>query len=105
MDIDEKIKTKLKLFQGLRSEEKDKEIFEKVYDLVFEEIVKFLFENLNPKERQKLTEELENQDINNSLKILLKYLSKIENYYFKLNAKIENLLDSLSPFDLENKEN
>ena len=41
-DLDAKIKTKFKLFSGVRSQEEDQKMYDKVMDLCFDEMVAFL---------------------------------------------------------------
>lgn len=100
-DFDEKIKNKFKLFQGLRSQEEDQKIYDKVYELCFEEIVRFLFEKLSTAEKDKLIVELEKKG--KETEILLKYLSQIENYRFKLDKRLDYFLNNLLYSSLKNK--
>ncbi len=101
MDIDEKIKNKFKLFSGLRSEEEDQKIYDKVYELCFDEMVQFLFENLSTAEKDELIGKLEKKG--KETEILLKYLSQIENYRFKLDKRLDYFLNNLLYSSLKNK--
>ena len=101
IDIDEKIKHKFKLFQGLRSQEDDQKIYDKIYDLCFDEMVGFLFENLSPAKRDEFSKDIENTG--KKTEILLKYLSQIENYRFKLDKRLDYFLNNLLYSSLKNK--
>lgn len=97
VDFDTKIKNKFKLFSGARSQEEDQKIFDKVYDLCFDDTVKFLCENLNETDRTQLPEELKKQTSEEDKnKILLNYMSKIDLFQLKLNQRLDSFLDNLS---------
>jgi hypothetical protein len=111
-DLDNKITKTFKLFSGLRSTEEDQKIFDRVYELCFEEIVKFLYENLSKDEQTKLILEIKRNsekerlskkqiaDIN--YKTLLNYLVKIENYRFKLDKRLDYFINNLLYSSLNN---
>ena len=117
IDLDTKIKKKFRLFEGLRSEEEDQKIFERVYELLFDEVVMFLEEKLEEKDKISLIKELEasalpsgdkqaQQDsgnFKNAEAILIKYLSKIENYRFKLDKRLDYFLNNLVYQAIKNK--
>src|SRR3989344_9408335 len=99
MDLDNKIKKKFRLFEGIRSEEEDKKIYDKIYDLCFDEMVLFLTENLESDELKKFEKELkhlrggrtDSSDggrENEVIALLLNYLNKIDNYRFRLDKRL-----------------
>lgn len=95
-DLDEKIKKNFRLFTGVRPQEEDKRIYEKVYDLCFDEMIKFLYENLSKEDQNELTKNLESQkDLDKKAEVLSKALLKIEDSGFRLEKRIDYFLNSL----------
>ena len=96
VDLDAKIKTRFKLFSGVRSTEEDQKIYDKVYDLCFDEMTTFLGENLKDSDKAQLPEELEKlTNDEDKTKVLTNYLSKIDNYRYKLDQRLDSFLDNL----------
>ena len=94
--LDSKIKARFKLFSGVRPTEEDQKIYDKVSDLCFDEMALFLGENLQASEQDQLTAELDKQaNDENKTKVLVNYLSKIENYRFKLDHRLDSFLNNL----------
>ena len=94
--LDEAIKSKFRLFSGVRSQEEDQKIYDKVNDLCFDEMTSFLSENLNAEDQTKLLTELDSQNTDDDkTKVLQSYLSKIENYRFKLDKRLDYFLNNL----------
>lgn len=94
--LDEKIKSKFKLFQGLRSQEEDQKIYDKVMDLTFSEMMTYLGENLPEEDRNKFLEEMANAESEDGKnKIMQAYFSKVENVKISLAWRIEKFLNNL----------
>lgn len=100
-------KNKFRLFQGLRDKTEDEEIYHKVYELCFDEIVSFSEENLSPKELEELTLELEkldsNDNQNEAVQVMSKAIAKIPDHSFKLYHRLEYFVDQLLINTLRNK--
>ncbi len=96
LNFDQKIKSKFKLFKGIRPQKEDEKIYQKIYDALFDEIIKFLYENLNQEQKNKLIEKLESANENLRVKILLGYLKKTGTNLAKLSERLDNLLNSIS---------
>lgn len=96
MNLDDKIKQAFKLFTGLRSQEEDQKMLEKIQEMCFDELTKFLEENLDETDLNILLDELDkvitNDDRN---KILNNYLEKIEDYRVRLDTRMETLLNNI----------
>jgi hypothetical protein len=106
MDLDKKIKKKFRLFEGIRSEDEDKKIYDKIYELCFDEMVLFLTENLESDELKKFEKELKHLrggrtdssdggQENEVIALLLNNLRKIDNYRFRLDKRLDYFLNNL----------
>lgn len=96
VDLDSKIKTRFKLFSGVRPADEDQKIYDKVYNLCFDEMVLFLSEQLQDSEQDQLSEELNKQTTDDAkTKVLVNHLSKIDNYRFKLDHRLDSFLSNL----------
>jgi len=102
--FDKKIKKTFRLFQGLRPEKEDKKIYDKVYDLCFQETIAFIEENLDPSRQAFLTAELEKIDekklkkeerAQQALEAVFKYLTAVPHYRFRLNKRLDYFLNQL----------
>ncbi len=102
--FDKRIKKTFRLFQGLRSEKEDKKIYDKVYDLCFQETIAFLEESLDPSRQAFLIAELEKIDkkslkkeekAQQALEIVFKYLTAIPHYRFHFNKRLDYFLNQL----------
>jgi len=101
--LDKKIKGKFKLFSGIRPQEEDQKIYDKVLDLCFDEMVAFLGDNLSEKEREDFLGELgKKASDEDKAKVLQASLSKIENYRFKLDHRLDAFLNNLLLSSLSN---
>ncbi len=95
-DLDNKIKSKFKLFQGVRPEEEDQKIYDKVMDLCFDEITLFVSESLKENEREELKKEMEaKENEEDKANSMLSYITKIEDYKVRLGGRIDYFLDNL----------
>jgi biopolymer transport protein ExbD len=104
--LDEMIKSKFKLFQGLRTEEEDKKIYDKIIKLCGEETLNFLVDNLKQEEIDQLSNEL--SSLNNEdekIDIIQKYLSNIENHEGKLKNRLTGYLNLLYISSVKNLSN
>ncbi len=96
ISLDEKIKNKFNLFKPGRDSRLDKIIYQKIYKLCFEELTKFLYENLSETERNQLLHQLKSSTaIDNKIKIIINYIKKKPSRAYLLNKKIDDLLDSI----------
>lgn len=94
--LDEKIKSKFKLFQGLRPQEEDQKIYDKVMDLTFDEMMAYLGENLSEEERNKFLEETAAEESDEGKnKLMQSYFSKVENVKVGLGLRIDHFLNNL----------
>ena len=94
--LDNKVKSKFKLFSGVRSQEEDQKIYDKVMDLCFDEMMLFISENLSEEGRDNLKKEIEQQKSEeDKFKSLSKYLATIENYQNKLSLRMDAFLDGV----------
>ena len=95
-DLDTKIKSKFKLFSGVRSQEEDQKIYDRLVDLAFDEITQYLFENLEENEVEQFTKELENQqNDDNKAKVFEKYLKSTDDYQNLLSIRVDTFLNNL----------
>lgn len=123
-NIDVKIIKKFSLFEGKRSLEEDQKIFNKIYSLCFDEMVRFLLENLSEDDLQDLNNELNyvkatshqefilepsgiqtrnqilvgekhSSSTTETVVLIIKYLSKIENSSFRFEKRLDYLINSL----------
>ena len=104
-DIDEIIKNTFQLFQGKRSKEEDEKIYQKVYELTFEEMLTFLQENLNPEKQKKFSQALSQIEGELAMETLLKYLSGIPLYRFRLEKRLKAFIDNLLLASIKNRKN
>ena len=94
--LDAKINEKFRLFRGLRSQEEDQKILDKVMNLCFDEMTAFLGENLNDEDQNSLLVDMDSQSEDEAeIKTLQNYLAKIENYRFRLDKRLDYFLDNL----------
>lgn len=94
--LDEMIKSKFKLFQDTSTKEDDQKTFDRIMRYCFEETISFLAENLTEEDFENLLKETEGAGTDEEkADVMRKYHSKIENYSFKLNARINGLLNNL----------
>jgi hypothetical protein len=101
--LDEKIKSKFKLFTGVRSYEEDQKIYDKVWELCFDELTGFIEDNLNESEQKKMLEEIKGREEDKAQEVLLTYLSQIDNYRFKLDKRLDYFLTNLLYSAVKNK--
>ena len=111
-DLDNKIKKTFQLFSGVRNPEEDQKIFDRVYELCFEEMVKFIYENISTKKQAKLETELDqisekagltkNEAADVNYKTIFSYLVEIENYRFKLDKRLDYYINNLLYSSLNN---
>ena len=102
MDIDTLIKSKFKLYQGLRTKAEDDAIYQKVYDLAFDEIMVFVDEQLEVQKKKSLIQALERlaklpgdeaTKAQETMTILLEYLKTIPAYFDLITTRLERLFD------------
>lgn len=103
--IEQRIKTKFQLFQGLREEKQDEEIFHRVSEALFSETLKLLEEELDSKQMRELKEEI-TQIMDSSLGVreglvgllgvLKKSQGEVADFGIKLERRLEHLLNFLS---------
>jgi hypothetical protein len=94
--LDEMIKSKFKLFQGLRSQEEDQLIYDKVLSQAVDEMVSYFMENLNEDDKANFLQELSKDGSDEEKQSLFQnYLSKIENSKLELGMKLNGFLDNL----------
>lgn len=109
IDIDNLIKNRFKLFVGVRSQKEDEEIYAKVYELCFDEIVQFVEENLKKAELEDLTHKLEelkgseDDNVNAAGLMVTEALKTVPNHRFKLYHRLEYFVDQLLINTLRNK--
>lgn len=102
--IEQKIKDRFQLFVGKRPHKEDQEIWEKVFDLCFAELIAFLEDNLNESQKKSFTGKLDalaakglSQDKHQdaAINLILKYLTQIPNHRFKLDKRLNYFLNNL----------
>lgn len=95
-ELNNKIKSKFKLFMGLRSQEEDQKIFDKVMDLTFEEIMAYVGENLSEEDRNNFLEDMaKDQTDADKNKVFEMYLTKIKGYQVGILLRIDRFLNNL----------
>ena len=104
--INTKVKEKFQLFQGVRSQEEDQMIYDKLMVMCFDEMLKFVAVNLKDKERSELKEKLEKGDDDiDKVKLLSTALFSIKNHQEKLTSHLDNYLDNVVEESLKAKKN
>lgn len=104
MNLEEKIKTAFKLFQGVRSQEEDQKLYEKIMEYFFDEISKFMVENLSEEEFKLMLAELEKAgSVDEKSEIANKYMRKIPDYEYKLNMRLDGYINRLLIDDVVGK--
>jgi hypothetical protein len=108
MDLNEfltkEIKDRFQLFKGLRSEDEDKKILEKVYKICIEEIISFIQENLTDEEIKKFYEAAKENNLSKLLKLLETFFLDSYNSW-RLKIRISKFLDNLLLKSLDNIKN
>ena len=106
INFEEKIKKKFRLFEGVRSQEEDQKLFDKLAGLCLEEAMIFLAENLGEEGMEKLTSELgQVEGEEEKMKKVAEYMGKVENAGLRLSSRLEVFLDNLLLDTLEKKKN
>ncbi len=102
-ELNAKVKSKFQLFQGVRSQEEDQKIYDKVMDLISDESTKFIIENLTEEDLSKMEGELKSADTEeNRLNIMTTYFAKVDNYSFRFNQRVNGFLDNLVTSSIKN---
>ncbi len=102
-ELNAKVKSKFNLFKGARPQEEDQKIYDKLMDLISDESTKFMIENLTEEELNKMDEELKSTDNEESrLNIMATYFSKVDNYSFRFNQRIDGFLNNLLTSSIKN---
>lgn len=109
LSLDELIKTRSKLFQGVRSVEEDNKLYERVYELCLDEIINFIEENLDEKKVSDLSSQIESMNGKEGAdqkiaEIILKAVEEVPDYRFRLYHRLEYFLDKLLVNSLKKKE-
>lgn len=96
-DLDKHIKTRFQLFQGKRSEDTDRKIYDKVYAHCLSEMLVFVAENTTKEELDKISKRLDSEAPET---VLPEALEKIPLAKTRLNARLlyfvnQLLLDTL----------
>ncbi len=100
-DLDKFIKTKFKLFHGLRSEKEDALIYNKVSGHCLRTVMDFMANNLSDEIMKSFWDEVSSkQNLGQKMQVLADYLKKIDNFEkrlaFRLSFSVNKLLlDSL----------
>jgi len=102
--FDDMIKSKFKLFQGIRSQEEDQKMYNKLNNMCLEEITNFAVTNLDEKNLDSLESELKAAtDEHGKAKVLTTYLQKIPDHQNALMAHIGSYLDKVIEASLNTK--
>jgi len=102
--LTKEIKDKFQLFKGLRSEDEDKKILEKVYKICIEEIILFIQENLTDEEIKKFYEAATENNFSKLLKLLETFFLDSYNSWC-LKIRTSKFLDNLLLKSLDNIKN
>lgn len=101
--LEAKIKEKFKLFTGVRPQEEDQKLFDRLVAMCFEEALVFLAENLGEEGMKNLTEEVDRQETEEEkVKKIGEYMGRIENGGIRLGARLETFLDNLLTAAMDN---
>jgi hypothetical protein len=90
--IEKKINNTFKLYTGIRTEDEDKKISDKVLDLVAKEIIKFADENLTGEQKYAIGKLI---DLKVESDEIAAHLRTIPNYGFRLKKRMNYFIDSL----------
>lgn len=100
LNIDMLIKSRYRLFQGIRSLEEDGKMYEKIYALCLPEITGFIEENLDEDRVMALVFQIESMEKKDQtdqkvVEVLLEAIEEIPDYRFRLYHRLEYFLDDL----------
>lgn len=101
LDIDSKIKTAFKLFQGIRDGDEDRKIYDQIYSLCLDETINFLEENLDLSRKNLFIDNLKRLEKENNvtqqrlIELTFLYLQSIPHYRFRLNERLDAYLNNL----------
>lgn len=102
-DLDQMIKSRFRIFEGVRSQEEDEKLYDKILNLCLEEILVFLAEHASVEDREKILAKIKEQkDIKSRAKVLLGYLLQIKSVGILLSVRLGYFLDNLYFRSLEN---
>jgi len=101
--LDAKVREKFNLFTGLRPADEDQKMYDKIMGMCFDEMIRFLSENLNEEQENSLVDELSKAGSDeDKQKIMTNYFSKVNNARSKFNIRIDLFLNNLLMKSIKN---
>lgn len=94
--LDSKVREKFKLFTGLRPQEEDQKMYDKIMELCFDEMSRFLSDKLSEEQKNAMFDDLaKSQSDEDKEKVIANYFAKVEKAKSKFNARIDLFLNNL----------
>lgn len=94
--LDSQIREKFSLFKGIRSKEEDERIYQRIYDACFEEIIKFLYQNLDDQGKNQILEDLNSKKgLEEKITTIVRNIEKTGQNVIQLNQRLEKLLENV----------